>query len=208
MSKFLLSLILSLGLVASAMAQEAPDALVRNVSNEMSEVVRTDKAIQGGDVKRMIEVVETRILKYFDFSRMTGLAVGREWRNASAEQKTALTSEFRTLLVRSYANALGQYKNQTIDVKPLKMKADDTEVVVRSEVRQPGSKPIAIDYDMAKGGEGWKVFDVSVAGVSLVTNYRETFGQEIKAGGIDGLIKTLRDKNQQSAAKLAEAGKK
>lgn len=208
MSKFLAALVLVLGLSAPVLAQEAPDALVRNVSNEMSEIVRTDKAIQSGDVKRMIEVVETRILKHFDFSRMTGLAVGREWRSASAEQKTALTAEFRTLLVRSYANALGQYKNQTIEVKPLKAKPEETEVVVRSEIRQPGSKPITLDYDMAKGNEGWRVFDVAVAGVSLVTNYRETFSQEIKAGGLDGLIKTLRDKNQQSAAKLAEAGKK
>lgn len=208
MNKFFVALVLALGLSTTALAQEAPDVLVRNVSNEMSEIVRTDKAIQAGDVKRMIEVVETRILKHFDFSRMTSLAVGREWRNASAEQKTSLTNEFRTLLVRSYANAIGQYKNQTIDVKPLKAKAEDTEAVVRSEIRQPGSKPIMIDYDMAKGVDGWKVFDVAVAGVSLVTNYRETFGQEIKAGGIDGLIKTLRNKNEQSAAKLAEAGKK
>jgi len=208
MTRFLAILALTLGFSTAALAQEAPDVLVRNVSNEMSEVVRTDKAVQAGDVKRMIEVVETRILKYFDFSRMTGLAVGREWRTASADQKTSLTSEFRTLLVRSYANAIGQYKNQTVDVKPLKAKPEDTEVVVRSEIKQAGSKPITIDYDMAKAADGWKVFDVSVAGVSLVTNYRETFGQEIKAGGIDGLIKALRDKNQQSAAKLAEAGKK
>lgn len=208
MNKFLAALIFALGISSVAIAQDAPDVLVRNVSNEMSEVVRSDKAIQAGDVKRMIEVVETRILKYFDFPRMTGLAVGREWRNASPEQKASLTSEFRTLLVRSYANAIGQYKSQTIEVKPLKTKAEDTEAVVRSEIRQPGSKPITIDYDMAKGADGWKVFDVAVAGVSLVTNYRETFGQEIKSGGIDGLIKTLRDKNQQSAAKLAEAGKK
>jgi len=209
MNKFFTTLILALACcVNSAWAQEAPDTLVRNVCNEMADVVRSDKAIQAGDVKRMIEVVETRILKYFDFGRMTSLAVGREWRNASAEQKTALTSEFRTLLVRSYANAIGQYKNQTIDVKPLKAKPEDTEVVVRSEIRQAGSKPITIDYDMTKASDGWKVFDVAVAGVSLVTNYRETFGQEIKTGGIDGLIKALRDKNQQSAAKLGDTGKK
>jgi phospholipid transport system substrate-binding protein len=208
MYRILATLVLAVGFALPALAQEAPDVLVRNVSNEMSETVRSDKAIQSGDIKRMIEVVETRILKHFDFTRMTGLAVGREWRNASAEQKASLTAEFRTLLVRSYANALGQYKNQTIEVKPLKAKPEDTEVVVRSEIRQPGSKPITLDYDMAKSAEGWRVFDIAVAGVSLVTNYRETFSQEIKAGGIDGLIKTLRDKNQQSAAKLAESGKK
>lgn len=200
----LLFLILS----AAAQAMDPPDVLVRNVCDDMSEVVRTDKAVQAGDTRRMIEIAEARILKHFDFNRMTGLAVGREWRNASAQQKGILAAEFRTLLVRSYANALGQYKNQTIVVKPLKLQSSDTEALVRTEVRQPGSKPITIDYDMARASDGWKVFDVAVAGVSLVTNYRETFGQEIKAGGVDGLIKTLREKNQQGAARAAQADKK
>ena len=197
-------------LAASAVAQafDAPDVLVRNVCDDMSEVVRTDKAIQSGDTRRMIEIAEARILKHFDFNRMTSLAVGREWRNASAQQRGVLAAEFRTLLVRSYANALGQYKNQTIVVKPLKLQSSDTEALVRTEVRQPGSKPITIDYDMARASDGWKVFDVAVAGVSLVTNYRETFGKEIKTGGIDGLIKRLHEKNLQNAARVAEAGKK
>lgn len=197
-------------LAASAVAQafDAPDVLVRNVCDDMSEVVRTDKAIQSGDTRRMIEIAEARILKHFDFNRMTSLAVGREWRNASAQQRGVLAAEFRTLLVRSYANALGQYKNQTIVVKPLKLQSSDTEALVRTEVRQPGSKPVTIDYDMARASDGWKVFDVAVAGVSLVTNYRETFGKEIKTGGIDGLIKTLHEKNLQNAARVAEAGKK
>lgn len=197
-------------LAASTVVQafEAPDVLVRNVCDEMSEVVRTDKAIQAGDTRRMIEVAEARILKHFDFTRMTGLAVGREWRNATAQQRGILAAEFRTLLVRSYANAIGQYKNQTIMVKPLKMDSSDTEALVRTEIRQPGSKPVTIDYDMARASDGWKVFDVAVAGVSLVTNYRETFGKEIKAGGIDGLIKALHEKNLLNAARAAEAGKK
>ena len=197
-------------LAASAVAQafDAPDVLVRNVCDDMSEVVRTDKAIQSGDTRRMIEIAEARILKHFDFNRMTSLAVGREWRNASAQQRGVLAAEFRTLLVRSYANALGQYKNQTIVVKPLKLQSSDTEALVRTEVRQPGSKPVTIDYDMVRASDGWKVFDVAVAGVSLVTNYRETFGKEIKTGGIDGLIKRLHEKNLQNAARVAEAGKK
>lgn len=208
MTKFFLTVLLALGLTANAMAMDAPDELVRNVSKEMAETVRNDKAIQAGDIKRVTEVAEAKILKYFDFQRMTGLAVGREWRNATPDQRAALASEFRTLLVRTYANALAQYKNQTIEVKPLKLAATDTDVTVRTELRQPGSKPIPMDYDMIKATDSWKVYDVSVAGVSLVTNYRETFGQEIKASGIDGLIKSLHEKNQAGAAKAAESGKK
>ncbi|MBS1210522.1 MAG: mlaC [Proteobacteria bacterium] len=134
---------------------------------------------------------------------MTALAVGREWRNASAEQKKALAIEFQTLLVRSYSNALTQYKNQTVDFKPLRMQPADTDVIVRTEIKQAGAKPVSIDYDMEKKADGWKVYDVMVAGVSLVTNYRETFAQEVKAGGLDGLIKSLQDKNKQ-----LESGKK
>lgn len=181
----------------SVFAQETPDGLVKSVTNEVVDVIKQDKAIQAGDRKRILDLVETKILKHFDFTRMTALAVGREWRNASADQKTSLTNEFRTLLVRSYSNALSQYKNQVIDFKPLKMKEGETDVIVRSEVKQPGAKPISIDYELEKGGDGWKVFDVMVAGVSLVTNYRETFTQEIRANGIDGLIKSLKDKNAQ-----------
>lgn len=208
MTKFFMTILLALGLCSTAMAMDAPDELVRNVSKEMADIVRSDKAIQAGDLKRVIEVAETKILKYFDFQRMTGLAVGREWRNATPDQKAALSAEFRTLLVRTYANALAQYKNQTIDVKPLKLKPEDTEATVRTEIRQPGAKAIQMDYDMAKGTDSWKVYDVAVAGVSLVTNYRDTFGQEIKANGIDGLIKSLHEKNQAGLAKITDTAKK
>ncbi|MDP5237900.1 ABC transporter substrate-binding protein [Uliginosibacterium sp. 31-16] len=202
MFKSLLCVVLSVFAV-QAMAQEAPDVLARSVMTDVLEIVKTDKAIQAGDQKRIIDLVEAKVVKHFDFQHMTALAVGREWRSASAEQKTALAAEFQTLLVRSYSNALAQYKNQTIDFKPLRMQAADTDVIVRTEIKQPGAKPVAIDYDMEKKADGWKVYDVMVAGVSLVTNYRETFSQEIKAGGIDGLIKSLREKNKQ-----LEAGKK
>jgi len=202
MFKSLLCILLSV-FAAQAMAQEAPDVLVRNVMNDVLDIVKTDKAIQSGDQKRIIELVETKVVKYFDFTRMTGLAVGREWRNASAEQKNTLASEFQMLLVRSYSNALAQYKNQTIDFKPLRMQPADVEVTVHTEIKQAGAKSVTIDYDMEKKADGWKVYDVMVAGVSLVTNYRETFAQEIKAGGIDGLIKSLHEKNKQ-----LESGKK
>ena len=184
-------------LSVTAFAQETPDALVRNVTTEVIDIVKQDKAIQSGDQKRILDLVETKVLKHFDFTHMTALAMGREWRNASADQKTALTNEFRTLLVRTYSNALAQYKNQTIDFKPLKMQPSDTNVIVKSEVKQPGAKAIGIDYELEKGADGWKVFDVVVAGVSLVTNYRDTFTQEVRANGVDGLIKVLRDKNKQ-----------
>ncbi|GAB2885966.1 ABC transporter substrate-binding protein [Uliginosibacterium flavum] len=200
MFKPLLCVLLSVFAI-QAMAQEAPDVLARTVMSEVLEIVKTDKAIQAGDQKKIFELVETKVVKHFDFTHMTALAMGREWRNASAEQKTALTAEFQTLLVRSYSNALAQYKNQTIDFKPLRMKPEETDVIVRTEIKQPGAKPVAIDYDMEKKTEGWKVYDVMVAGVSLVTNYRETFAQEIKAGGVDGLIKSLREKNKQLEAK-------
>ncbi|MDB5799108.1 MAG: toluene tolerance family protein [Rhodocyclales bacterium] len=201
LTRFILTGLLGAGLQMSAHAQEAPDALIKNATNEIIELLKTDKAIQAGDVKHTQEVIESKVLRYFDFNKMTGSAVGREWRNASAEQKTQLAKEFQTLLVRSYSNALTQYKNQTVDVKPLKSQPADTEVTVKTEVKQPGGKPVAIDYDLTKVADGWKVYDVYVAGVSLVANYRDTFNQEIKANGIDGLIKSLREKN---AAKVIE----
>ena len=189
--------------VLQAAAQEAPDALAKRVMTEVLDVVKADKSIQSGDQKRIFELVDAKVLPYFDFRHMTALAMGREWRAASVEQKEALTAEFKTLLVRSYSNALSQYKNQTIDFKPLRAQAADTDVIVRTEVKQPGAKPVAIDYQMEKQANGWKVYDVMVAGVSLVTNYRETLSQEIKTGGIDSLIKSLRTKNSQN-----EGGKK
>jgi phospholipid transport system substrate-binding protein len=184
-----------------AVAQEAPDVLAKRVMTEVLEIVKSDKAIQSGDQKRIAELVDAKVLPYFDFKHMTALAMGREWRSATPEQRDAVTAEFKTLLVRSYSNALSQYKNQAIDFKPLRMKPEDTDVIVRTEVRQVGAKPVAIDYQMDKREGAWKVYDVMVAGVSLVTNYRETFSQEIKAGGIDALVKSLKEKNGEVAKK-------
>jgi len=194
--------VLLAGLVpmAQAAAQQGPDVLVREVTNEVLEIVRADKAIQAGDTHRVMELVDAKVLPHFDFRRMTMLAVGRDWRDASPEQQTRLTEAFRTLLVRTYSNALTQYRDQTIDFKPTRFAAADTRVQVRTEVRQSGAQPIGIDYMLEKSDAGWKVFDVIVAGVSLVTNYRGSFSQEIRSGGVDGLIKSLEAKNRSLEA--------
>jgi phospholipid transport system substrate-binding protein len=191
-------LALSVGVQFNALADTiAPDALVKSVTDDVIAIVRQDKAIQSGDTRKAVELVETKVLPYFDFAHMTRLAVGKDWKQANADQKAVLTHEFKTLLVRTYSNALTQYRNQQIDFKPLKAKPEDTDVLVRTEVRQPGAKPVQIDYNLEKQGDNWKVYDVMVAGVSLVTNYRDSFGQEVRNGGIDGLIKSLKDKNKQ-----------
>ena len=193
------SLLLLAPLFASA-EETTPDVLVKNVTNEVLDIIRKDKDIQSGNAHKAAELIEAKVLPNFDFDRMTALAVGREWRNANPEQQKALTSEFHTLLVRTYANALTAYKSQTIDFKPFKAAAGDTDVVVRTEVRQPGAKSIPIDYSLQKDGSGkWKVYDVIVGGVSLVTSYRDQFRQQVAAGGIDGLIKSLQTKNQGPA---------
>jgi phospholipid transport system substrate-binding protein len=181
----------------SASAQEdAPEALIKKVTDEVIAVLKQDKDIQSGDVRKAAELIETKVLPQFNFTRMTALAVGKDWNRASAEQKKQLSDEFRTLLVRTYSNALTNYKDQTLRYKPSKMQGD-AEAVVRTEVLQPGGKPIAMDYSVEKLADGWKIYDVVVAGVSLVTNYRDTFAQEVRANGIDGLIQMLAAKNKQ-----------
>jgi len=176
-----------------------PDALVKSVSNEVLDIIRADKEIQAGNGRKVVELVQTKVLPHFDFERMTALAVGASWRRATPDQRHQLVSEFETLLVRTYSSGLAAYRNQVIDYKPLRSGADDTEVVVKSEVKQPGGQPVTIDYRMEKLTDGWKVFDVSIGGVSLVTTYRDSFGQEVRQNGIDGLIRTLVQKNQQLA---------
>lgn len=181
---------------AAVMAQDAPDVLVQQVTEEVLEVVRKDKDIQNGNTQKVIELVERKVLPHFNFSRMTALAVGKDWRKASPQQQQQLTHEFKTLLVRTYSNALAGYRNQKIVYKPFKMNAGDAEALVRTEVLQPGAKPVQLDYSLEKQDSGWKVFDVVVAGISLVTNYRDQFGQEVRAGGVDGLIAAIAAKNK------------
>jgi phospholipid transport system substrate-binding protein len=176
-----------------------PDALIRQISSEVIEAVKSDKAIQAGDIKKIIAVVDARILPNVNFVRMTASAVGRYWRQATPEQQKRLQDEFKQLLVRTYSGALMQVKDQTIEFKPMRAKPEDTEVVVRSEIRGRG-EPIQIDYRLEKVADGWKIYDVNVLGVWLVENYRSSFAQEISAGGIDGLITKLAEKNKASAA--------
>lgn len=192
----------SLLLPAGAQAQEtAPDVLVKNVTTEVLEIIRTDKDIKAGNTQRVIDLVEKKVLPHFNFTRMTALAVGKDWRQASPAQQKILTDEFRDLLVRTYSNALTAYKNETVEYRPFKMQTGETDVTVRTQIHQPGARqPIALDYSLEKNGNGWKVYDVVVAGVSLVTNYRSSFATEIRNGGIDGLIKTLKAKNSSLEA--------
>ena len=173
----------------------APDELVRRTTNDVLNIIRQDKEIQSGNMRKVVELAEAKVLPNFDFPRMTQLALGRNWRDASDAQKQALTKEFRTLLVRTYSTSLSQYRNQVIDVKPAKLAPADTEVIVKTMVNQPGAPVIPIDYSMEKSAQGWKAYDIVVDGVSLVTNYRSSFADEIRKGGLDGLIKTLAGRN-------------
>lgn len=186
---------------AQSNADLAPDVLARNITDEVLQVLRADKDIQSGNMKKAIALVETKVLPHFDFTRMTQLAMGRNWRDTTPEQKKALTQEFRDLLVRTYTVALTQYRNQTVDYKPLKLNPGETEVVVRSQINNPGAAPIAVDYAMSKAPNGWKVFDIAVENVSLVQNYRTTFNTEVQKSGVDGLIKVLADRNKALAAR-------
>ena len=188
---------------AFAAVDVAPDALARSVTDEVLAIVRADRDLQSGHPQKVAQLVETKVLPHFNFPHMTQLAVGRNWRQASPEQQSALIGEFKTLLVRTYTTAFSQYKNQSIDYRPLRMAPSDTEVVVKSLIKQPAGQPIAIDYSMEKVGGAWKVYDVKIEGVSLVENYRNTFNSQIQKSGVDGLIKALADKNKSLAAQAS-----
>jgi phospholipid transport system substrate-binding protein len=184
------------GMLGTAHAElVAPDVLIKNTVQEVITVIKQDKGIQSGDQKKITALVDAKVLPHFDFVRMTQLAVGKNWRSATPEQKQALVTEFRNMLVRTYTKVFTVYRDQAIDVKPLKMAADDTEVTVKTVITKPGSQPIPVDYEMKKATDGWKVFDISIEGVSMVLSYRGTFTSQIQESGIDGLIKTLSDKN-------------
>jgi phospholipid transport system substrate-binding protein len=202
---FILATVLGAALSLPAAGQDnAPDVMVKTVTNDVLAIVREDKDIQSGNTKRAIELVEQKVLPHFSFTRMTQLAVGRDWRQASPEQQKQLVAEFKTLLVRTYSNALTGYRNQVISFKPTRFQPSDTEVTVRTEVKQPGAQPVSIDYSLQKEADSWKVYDVVVANVSLVTNYRESFAAEVRSGGIEGLIKALQNRNKSLEAKAAE----
>jgi phospholipid transport system substrate-binding protein len=186
----------SLLLPVGAQAQEtAPDVLVKNVTTEVLDIIRKDKDIQSGNTKRAIELVEQKVLPHFNFTHMTQMAMGKDWRQASPAQQKVLTEEFRKLLVNTYSNALTAYKDQTVEYKPFRMQPGDTDVTVRTEVHQAGGKPLTLDYSLEKLAQGWKVYDMVVAGASLVTTYRSQFNNEVRNNGIEGLIKWIQAKN-------------
>jgi phospholipid transport system substrate-binding protein len=182
---------------AGAQNMTPPDALARSVTDEVLAILRADKDIQAGNRKKVVDLVETKVLPHFNFVRMTQLAVGRHWREASPEQRKLLVNEFRTLLVQTYAATLTAYRDQSIEYRPLRIQPEDTDVVVRSLINQPGGKPVTVDYRMQKGDNGWKVYDVVVGDLSLVQSYRGSFNTEVQKGGIDGLVKALTEKNKQ-----------
>lgn len=182
-----------------ALAQEAPDVLVKRVTDEVLAIIKADKDLQAGNPNKIAGLAEAKVLPHFDFMRMTRLAVGRNWQQATDAQKEQLVREFRTMLVRTYSTSLTAYRNQTIEVKPLKMAAADKETTVRTAVIQQGGPQIPIDYAMEKTDSGWKVYDVVIDGASLVTTYRSTFNEQVQKGGIDGLLKTLAERNKGQA---------
>lgn len=189
------------GWAGAAAAQESlPDVLVKSVTLEVIDIIRKDKDIQAGDQKKVIDLIELKVLPHFNFTSMTGLALGANWPKTTVEQKKQLTQEFRTLLVRTYASALSAYRDQKFDFLPLRLKPTDTDVNVQVRVVQSGAQPVSIDYSMEKTAAGWKVYDVIVAGVSLVANYRTDFANQVREAGIDGLIKTLVAKNSSNAS--------
>ena len=177
----------------------APDVLARSVTDEVIAIIRADKDIQAGNQKKVFDLVEGKVAPHFAFSTMTQLAMGRNWRQASVEQKKRLTDEFHILLVRTYTTAFVQYRDQKVDYKPLRMAAGDTDVVVQSLIKQNSGAPVAVDYSMEKTDSGWKVYNVKIEGISLIENYRNTFNTEIQKNGVDGLIKSLVEKNRSNA---------
>jgi phospholipid transport system substrate-binding protein len=180
----------------------APDRLVDKTVKEVIEIIQKDEALKNGNRDKMHDLIETKILPHFNFSRMTQLAMGQHWSKAAPEQQNKLVNEFRTLLVRTYSNALTSYNHETINVNPIKQLGDQVETTVRTVVIQGnGKEPVPIDYSMEKKPDGWKVYDVTVAGVSLVTNYRGTFNSQVRKGGVEGLLKALEDKNKSLVGK-------
>ena len=191
--------VIAAGLLAlasfTALAQDGPDQLMRRLSADVLDTIKTDKEMQAGNVRKIVALVDGKVMPHVNFTRMTASAVGRAWRQATPEQQKRLQDEFKTLLVRTYAGALSQVKDQSIAVKPLRGSAADTEVIVRTEVIGRGD-PIQLDYRLEKTADGWRIYDLNVLGVWLVETYRSQFAQEITARGIDGLITALAERNK------------
>lgn len=210
MLKRLLTIVLACGALAltgTAAAQEAPDALVKRISNEVLDTAKTDKDIQAGNQKKVLELVEAKVLPHIDFQRMTALAAGRYWREATPEQRQRLAEEFRDLLIYTYSGAISQVRDQKIEYKPFRGEPTDTEVEVRTQVLQPRGEPIQLNYRLEKQASGWKIYDVNVLGAWLVESYKSSFSTEISKNGIDSLIKVLDEKNKRLAAAAAKPAK-
>ena len=197
-STFILAMVLS----AAAWAQQDPNKFVEDLSTKVIEQIKGDKQLQNADIKRISDLVDTTLMPHVNFERMTALSVGRAWREATPEQKKQLMTEFRILLLRTYSNAFTAVRDQSVRMKPLRGDTAADDVIVRSEIVQPRGEPIQLDYRLEKADKAWKIYDVNVLGVWLVQTYRNQFAQEISAGGIDGLIKSLADKNKSAAAAI------
>ncbi len=195
LKRTLSGLVMSVATVMAVAQTTTPDALIKQVSTEVIDTIKGDKTLQTGDVSKIISLVDTKVMPHVNFQRMTAAAVGRNWRTATPEQQKKLQDEFKTLLVRTYAGALTQVKDQTVQLKPLRAAAEDTEVVVRTEVKGKG-EPIQLDYRLEKADAAWKIYDVNVLGVWLVEQYKGQFAQDISSGGIDGLITKLAERNK------------
>jgi phospholipid transport system substrate-binding protein len=202
--KFLINLMAGIAatmLVGAATANDqAPDALVKSTANDVLDIIKKDKDIRNGDMRKISVLAEEKILPHFDFERMSRMVLGKHWGRATKEQQQQFIAEFRSLLIRTYASALTKYRNQTIEYKPFRAQPGDTEVTVKTQIIQPGAQPLPIDYSLVKKEDGWKVYDVAIEGVSLVTNYRGQFSTEVRQSGMDGLIQRLAEKNKQGAA--------
>ena len=209
-NRFIATIVFASGAFASfgaIAAIEAPDALVKRISQEVIDAAKADKEIQAGNQQRVTELVESKILPYVDFQRMTSLAAGRFWRDASADQQQKLTTEFRTLLIFTYSGALSQVRNEIIEFKPLRADPADTEVEVRSQVIVKRGEPLLLNYRLQKTPTSWKIYDINVLGAWLVETYKGTFASEINKGGIDSLIQTLGEKNKKLASRSVKASK-
>ena len=182
-------------------AQTAPDVLIRNVSNDLLDTIRGDKSLQAGDIAKINKVVDEKVLPHVDFEKMTRLTVGRGWRQASAEQRSALVREFRALLTYTYSGAVSQISDHKVELRPFRAGPNDTDVIVRTQVVASKGEPIQLDYRMEKTDTGWRIYDVNILGIWLIENYRNSFASEISANGIDGLIKSLVERNKDLAKK-------
>ena len=205
--KKLMFAVAALSFAGYAAAQEAPDVPIKRISEDVMAIAKSDKEIQSGNPRRIQQVVDEKILPHVDFQRMTALAAGRYWRDATPDQQKQLTNEFRSLLMYTYSGAISQIRDQKLEYRPLRADPADTEVIVNTQVIQPRGEPIQLSYRLAKAATGWKIYDVNVLGAWLVETYKGSFAAEISKSGMDGLIKTLAEKNKKLAGSIAKTGK-